>query len=106
MKKPRYIWGVIINMGGGLWGDGKVYRFSLHKGLYGSASYYNNSKIDFSVDLGYHIHHDGQLITFASTKKKEAELFLLGAESIVARLKSIWDPSFMELAEKLGVKEK
>ncbi len=81
-SKPKYIWGAIINLGGGLLFD-KPKKFKYDEEL--DSCWYRNYYIK---GLGYKA-LDGY-ITFASTSKEEVEAFILGAKSVKDVLKHFW----------------
>ena len=72
--KPKYVWGAIINMGGGLhWTVPK--RFRLHDSL--QTWWCNDNEIK---QLGFY--YRPGYSTFASINKHEVELFVLGARTV------------------------
>jgi len=78
---PEYVWGAIVNLGGGLHSS-KPMRFT--KRDFGGWWRGN----DVIYKLGFHHDRDG-FASFASTDKREVELFCLGA-STVCKFLSNW----------------
>lgn len=78
-QKPEYVWGAIINLGGGLHSS-KPRRYKLCRDDFGS-EYPGWWRGDTVIDkLGFY-YRDG-FASFASVDKREVELFCLGASTV------------------------
>jgi len=88
MKQPKEIWAAGCNWGG-LWSK-KPIKMRLQKTMYGIKvrEYYDSTGNLSVTKLGYD-NSNPDCVTFASAKKEDVELFLLGAHSAMDAVKRV-----------------
>ncbi len=85
-SKPKYIWGTIIRIGGGLiFDEPKKFKYDEEVDSYQFREEFEIENIGYNTFCGMFYEY----ITFASTRKEEVEAFILGVKSIKDLLKPL-----------------